>query len=131
MRTNDEIQAVWVANLKSKTNIVSLLSQTNEIREKQWQGDDFVYPAIRVSVEVFPSMTRCSDRATILIDIFSEEKSSKQCQGIGAAVAKEYHGKAFSVSNMRFSSVLVTRIGRVERSIYAWTQQIEISVWVS
>jgi hypothetical protein len=131
MRTNNEIQAAWISSLKSKTDITSLLSKVHEIRERQWQGDDFEYPAVRVSVELFPSTTRCSDRATILIDVFSEEKSSKECQEISAAIAKEYHGKPFSDGTLRFSSVLVTRISRVERSIYAWTQQIELSVWVS
>lgn len=50
MISNDLIQAALIAKLKADTALVAWLtaeSAANEIREIQWQGAQFVYPAVR------------------------------------------------------------------------------------
>ena len=48
MFSNYAVRAVLVDYLKNKSAIIGITS--TEAREKQWQGKDFVYPAIRVNI---------------------------------------------------------------------------------
>ena len=51
MIDNDDIQAGLVAYLKAQTTtIVALLDSSGEIKEDQWQGTTFLYPAVRVDL---------------------------------------------------------------------------------
>jgi hypothetical protein len=47
---NDQIQEAWVLYLKANTNILAELNDNDEIREDNWQGDEFSYPNIRVRI---------------------------------------------------------------------------------
>ena len=53
MISNDLVQAAIVAKLKADTTLVAWLtarSAENEIRESQWQGTVFSFPAVRVEL---------------------------------------------------------------------------------
>lgn len=53
MKAPDDVQAAIIAHLKADTALVAWLtarSAQNEIRENQWQGTDFTYPAVRVDL---------------------------------------------------------------------------------
>jgi hypothetical protein len=53
MISNDLIQAAIIAKLKADNTLVNWLSALDagaEIREAQWQGTVFVYPAVRVDL---------------------------------------------------------------------------------
>lgn len=130
--TNDDIQAAIVDYTKTLTSVVNLLTTSNEIRELNWQGDDFVYPNVRVSVDLTPSINGCAPyRAQIFFDCFSEDKSSHEAQTIAGAIQKAYHRVVFSQNNLKFSSVIVRNIRRAQRSIYAWQSTVEVEVLVN
>lgn len=90
---NDEIQEQVVSRLKADTALVAwltALSAESEIRENQWQGTDFTYPAVRVDAEMLdPVADTCHPRnglATLTIFCFSEQKSSRQCNTLARMV---------------------------------------------
>ena len=59
MRSIEEVQGAMISYLKSQSPVTSLLGGTTEIRESEWQGTDFVYPAVRLSIDWMPSVNGC------------------------------------------------------------------------
>ena len=84
---NETVQSSWVAYLKSKPQLVALLDSSLQIKEQQFQGDSFLYPAVRVAIDYYPSVNGCGpDGIDVYIDVFSAEKSSKEAAHISAVL---------------------------------------------
>lgn len=130
--TGEDIQAAFVAYLKTKTIVTSLLANASpvEVREAEWQGTDFLYPNIRISVDMVPQ--ECGPyNADITIDTFSGEKSSKQAVHISAILTGLLHKRSFTSLGLRFSTVRVMKVNRPDRSIVAWLSQVNLFVQVT
>ena len=124
---SETFKAAWIANMKADPVLLAKLNSTTEIRELQWQGTDFLYPAVRVSVDFMPSIRDCGpDDADINIHVYSEEKSSKQSVNIASYIHHKYHKHPFSQNGIRFSTVVVRKVENPERSIYAWETVVKI-----
>lgn len=85
----DLVQAEIVSVLKANGPLVGVVG--DEIREEQWQGTEFSYPAIRVSVGDFPDLMGGSCpglHGTISFRVltFSEEASSRQADQLGGLI---------------------------------------------
>lgn len=126
-------QAAWIAYLKSKTQLTSLLitsdtpNGADEIRELEWQGDDFHYPNVRVSMNYFPSINGCGpDDLDVFIDVFSEQKSSKQASQIAAVIQSILQKHPFTQDGVKFPMVWVEKVDRPNRDIYAWRVTLHI-----
>lgn len=100
---NDVIQSDIVTDLKADTAIVALLvaggSNASEVRELQYQGADFAYPALRAHIDDNrPIVTReqC-DHANLSFTIraFSEGGSSRTSSTLATAVNARYHRRNF------------------------------------
>ena len=104
--------------------------EQSEIRELDWAGEDFSYPNIRVTASVNPG--ECLDDVTVRISYFSEQKSSKESivgQGI---IAKQYHDKPFTRSNVRFSPLHVSSIPDAIRvSDTVWRADVNLTMKAS
>ncbi len=131
MATPETFQSSWIASLKSHPEITSLLVTSNtpngakEIKEAEWQGTDFFYPNIRVGLDFMPN--ECGpDDADVLIEVFSEEKTSKQAAHIASVIESLYHKRPFTADNVRWNTVIVKKVERANRSIYAWVSKIHI-----
>lgn len=127
--TDETFKASWIASLKSKPTLTSLLLPDGavSIKETQWQGTDFDYPAVRVAVDFMPSVNRCGpDDADITIEVFSAEKSSKQSAHIASVIYQLYHGHPFSSAGIMFNTVIVRKIHKPIRSVFAWITKIDI-----
>lgn len=133
MKTGVQIQQAIYEYLKTKTSVTSLLSSSAEIKESQWQGTIFDYPAVRISVDVFPNVAdNCPDRIECTIDTFSDEKSSLVAQQISGAIALVLHKIPFSQNSLNFSSVVVTKISRaVQTPESAWRSGVDFYAFVS
>lgn len=125
--TGNDVQASMYAYLKTKSSVTSLLDNANQIKENQWQGTDFLYPAIRISVDFYPSVNRCQERAEVHIRVLSEEKSSDETSRITGAIQNVLHRKPFSFLGVNFFSVIVDRVTHPERSIYAWESELVVT----
>jgi len=123
----ESTQAAWVAYLKSKTQLVSLLDSSLEIKESEYQADQFKYPAVRVSIDYFPSINGCGvDDIDVFIEVFSEEKSSKQAAHIAAVLQSLLHKHPFTQNGIKFPMVNVQKIHHPMRDIFAWKVTVPI-----
>lgn len=132
MKTSYEVRAAIIAYLKSQSTVTSLLTTNGQIKELQWQGDEFIYPAVRVGVDLFPNVAdNCPDRVEITIDSYSEEKSSSQSIQLSDAIAAVFHKKPFDQNGLNFSSVVVTSILKPTRNMFAWQSPVAFRADVS
>lgn len=125
--TPETFQSAWIADLKAQPTIVSLLpgGTGDEIREAEWQGTDFDYPNVRVGLDFIP--TECGpESADVLIEVFSDEKSSKDAAHIASIIYELYHKIPFTRNGVRFSTVIVKKVERPNRSIMAWNAKVHI-----
>lgn len=132
--TEETVQAAWISHLKSMPNLTSLLTGVSgtEIREYQWQGADFVYPALRVYVDVFPSLNGCgTDKANVCVEVYSEQKSSKEAKHISGVIVDAMHKKRFKSNGLDFPMVRVVKSDRADRSIFAWVCRVNFETLVN
>ncbi len=129
-----QVQSAVISYLKGQTSITSLLTGVSgtEIREYQWQGADFVYPALRVYVDLQPSLNGCGpDKAMVCIEAHTELKSSMTCQQLTGALTTLLHKKRFKSGGLDFPLVRVTDVIRPERTIYDWMSKVNVDVLVN
>lgn len=132
--TEETIQAAWISHLKANTTLTAEFTGVSgtEIREAQWQGADFVYPALRVYVDVFPSLNGCgTDRAVVCLEVYSEQKSSKEAKHIAGILVDQYHKKRFKAGGLDFPMVRVTEATHAMRDIYAWKCRVMLECLVN
>ena len=125
-------QEAWITDLKSHSDILNsgtFPSGTfpEEIREQEWQGTQFIYPNIRVSLDFMPSVNGCGpDNADVYIEVFAEDKSSKLASTIASYIFSLYHKVPFTSLGIRFSTVVVRKVSAPTRSIYGWMSKVHI-----
>lgn len=101
MIDNDLIQAALVAKLKANTALVNWLttfSAQSEIRESQWQGRDFFYPAVRVELgtQVEEGNPPCYSAIPFTVYSYSEKDSSREANQLAGYVNDAILRKAVS-----------------------------------
>ncbi len=131
IRTGNDVQAAWVAYLKSQITLTSLLANNSQVKESQWQGEIFSYPAVRVSVDFFPSINGCIPRANVFISIFSEQKSSDEASTIAGVIQNLVHRKPFTSAGVTSFMVIVQEVTHPERSIFAWQSEIKLNTLIA
>jgi hypothetical protein len=131
---NDQIQSAWVDYLKANTTILAELSDNDEIREDNWQGDEFSYPNIRVRIV---SNTPMEGRDCNLHDVvigtlaFSEQASSQQADRIAGIIMTELHDKQFVSENIAFGVRTSDLIPAVRTDERTWRSEAIMSIRVS
>ena len=124
---NETTAAAWIAYLKSKPQLVSLLDSSLQIKQNQWQGDEFLYPAVRFAVDYYPSVNGCGpDDIDVFIDVFSTEKSDKQAVHIAAVLDAILQKHPFTQNGLKFPLVWVKEIKKPFRDIFAWKSSLII-----
>jgi hypothetical protein len=115
MISNDVLQAALVARLKAQSTVTGLLNGATEIREQQWQGRNFDYPAVRVNlrtqVPLIPRQQCEWSRLSFSIYCLSEEKSSKEADELAGAVNAALNRTAWTVSSDGFRFFFVRSSG--------------------
>jgi hypothetical protein len=125
--TPTTFREAWIADLKAQPTLVAMIGNANRIKELEYQSTDWVYPAVRVSLEFRPASIYCGpEDADVEIDCFSEQKSSKEASDIASLVYELYHGKPFESAGIRFSTVVVRNVAKPEKDIFAWLVKVKI-----
>lgn len=93
------IQADLVADLLAYSTLTALLATAAEIREDQYQGTRFAYPAVRVAIlnqTYIPDREQC-DHALLAFSVrcFTEEASSKAADVLAGVVNGRLHRRNF------------------------------------
>jgi hypothetical protein len=110
MIRNSDVQAGWIAKLKANT-VVTALVPAVEVREESWKGTDFTYPNIRVKLGNLtpqnPSKNCQIFNSEVSIQVYSEQKSSKQADDIAGVIAEQFWGTSFTSNGVRFANVVL------------------------
>jgi hypothetical protein len=113
-----------------------MLGTDGQIKESQWQGTDFTYPAVRLGNDIIPNDKDCPpDTVEGTISVFTEEKSSKRCSQISSEIAKILHRTSFTsaVNGVKFIRITVTRVTYPNQleDMSIWQSQVQITALVS
>lgn len=95
---NDVLQAGVIAKLKVDANLIARLGGNDGgVKEDQYQGTRFTYPATRVDIQRQEPMNEahpCTlSNLFFTVRVYAEGTSSKPCDEITALVAKALHRK--------------------------------------
>jgi len=120
MIANDRVQAAIVAFLKADTALTAWLtarSAGSEIREAQWQGTIFSYPAVRVDLgtQLPDGLGTCytsNGQIPFTVYSYSEHDSSQQADQLAHLVNNALFGKQIS-GGTGFTTGLVKSDGLV------------------
>lgn len=112
---NDRIQAALLARAKSKASVLAKLSDTDEIREDQWQGRKFTYPAYRIKIIRNEPSNGCYQKVEFSFQTFSENSSSQQADDMCGTINDEFHEKSFSQNSIRFTGVSCSNLSPAMR----------------
>jgi hypothetical protein len=123
---NDQIKSAIVAKLKANTTITAQLKDTNEIREAQWQADNFTYPNIRVRViDNNPTLANCNlSTIRIGIGVFSEQDSSQEADKIAGIIANELHTQSFTSLTIKLSLMVENLKGAIRTDDRTWMSEV-------
>lgn len=127
MLRNDEIQTALIAKLKGNATIVALLSSSEDIKEDQWQGADFIYPAVRLQLNSNQPLAGgdCRHlRIGLSILVFSESDNSLEADKIAGIINNELHEKQFSSNGIAISLRTTNLIPAVKSDVRTWRSQI-------
>lgn len=113
----DIVKGVLLGYLKSISAVTNFLitegSSASEIREINWKGTDFEYPAIRLRIiRNEPDSSDC-DRSNIVASwlVFTEDQSSANADKLSGIIASYFESKQFS-SSLQGSDYSVS-LGRI------------------
>jgi len=131
---NDQIQAAIISYLKNNSDITGELpAGATEIREDQWQGDEFTYPNIRVRlINNDPDMKQC-DLHSVLFSclVFSESTSSQQADTIAGIIGITLHERSFMSNNIAFSATVTDLVPAIRSDRRTWRSEAIMSARVS
>lgn len=135
MLDNNDIRSAIVAWLKGNAAIVANLTAGGtgavEIRELWWQGEDFLFPNIRVTCSSsIPTQCDYSDIDAI-ISYFSEEKSSKKSLVGQGVIAKQLHKKSVSQNSVSLVNMRVINLPDAVQEGGIWKADVILSMRVS
>lgn len=134
MISDEVMQAAIIERIKTITSVTNLLGDgVNGVKEFDWQGDTFTYPAIRVDLETneysFDEQEQCKlQYAEFSIYVYSEERSSKQCSMIKGLLATALIGLGFrSSQNILVQKPrLIDNVPVIRQDDRLWRSQLKL-----
>jgi hypothetical protein len=131
MISDQLVQADLITKLKSIISVTTILPEgANGIKELQWQGDTFQYPAVRLDLEdcgyEFDEQEQCGLYfAEFSVYVFSEERSSKQCSTIKGLLENALTGLGWTGTNARYNRLrLAENIPAIRQDERTWRSQL-------
>jgi len=130
MMNNNDLQEAIVYRLKHNAALLAALSDTDEIREAQWQGIEFVYPCVRVALGNQVSALAGCELYNIAFSIlvFSEEESSKEANEIAYLVSEALE-TPFTYTTVKFLMLDGTLVDAV-RQDRTWVAKVNYATLV-
>jgi len=136
----DLIQGAIVSKLKANVALLAYLtarSASQEVRETNWQGTEFTYPAVRANGR---NMTpegnaECRENHTLVafeVHALSEQDSSQECMELAALVVDALFGKQLSGTGFKTGTInCLASAPPVRASLRVWrsTSQFQVRVY--
>lgn len=109
MISNEELQKAFITRMKADTGITIILGAGTEIREQQWQGRAFTYPAVRLALGIqipLVYMEPCEwSLLSFSVLCLSEQRSSKRADELAGAVNVCFHKSAWDEASYRLHKI--------------------------
>jgi hypothetical protein len=123
------VQAALVALLKADPLLVAALSSADAIKEAQWRGTKFAYPAVRVDISDMRPQGNgaCAKRwlATAgSILVYSKGDSSAECENILGLVENAIVGRHLSAAGLTSLEFRVDQVVYPFRETNLWRGEI-------
>lgn len=136
MIDNSKIQAALMTRLKGDATLVAKLSSSGDIKEAQWQGSQFVYPAVRVKLGTQTPQPgdSCNSNIPFTVSCFEENASSKKADELAGAVVALLHGACWCdiIQGVRFISVRTTGlVSAVREDATTWKSEANFQAIVA
>ena len=129
---NNTIQAAFVAYLKSKIALTSVLANANEIRENTWKGTEFKYPNVRVDLtDNKPGDIGCPQGIGVTLQVFSEKPSSLEADDIAGIIVDILHGIQFKQGTLNIALDATNVKPAIAIGETLWRSDVIMSGWVS
>lgn len=110
----EQTQAGLITYLKSMTTLVTALKgDATRIKEYYWQGEDFLYPAVRLQMGIqrAEGEPRCGMwLLPFYVLCFSEQKTSKEASQLASIVATIHGVEPGSLNGVSFVRFYVDQI---------------------
>jgi hypothetical protein len=127
MRRNDEIQAAILAYIKTVITITAEVTVI-EMREDQFQGEDYTYPNIRIrliSNNPLNDDPSCSHQnVTFSIMVFSEDASSLEADRIAGIINTALHGKSIISNSISFFFRTTNLVPAIRQDKTTWRSEV-------
>ena len=125
MISNNDIQEAIVAKLKADALLTSALATSAEIREDQFQGNDYKYPCVRVKIgEQVPKIPNCPIYSqSFIVQAMSELDSSKESNNV-AYLVSEAIKRGFTYKHVRFIMISRTLVEAVRNDTRTWLAEV-------
>jgi len=98
--SNQVLQKDIIADLKALVALTALLKAAADIKEDQYQGTTYGYPAVRVALArqaPYRIPEQCDHMTlTFSIRVYSEQESSKEADTVMGVIADRYHRHFFT-----------------------------------
>ena len=128
MISNDVLQETIVTFLKGKANLTVYLSSSGEIKEDQWKGSNFVYPAIRVQLinQTPPPNRQCTySILEFWVLCFTEDASSQNCDEIAGVVNNILHDHQIYGTKTFFSIMNIGLVPATSQGERVWQSVVK------
>ena len=134
----EEVQGALITKLKASTVPAMLIDvngvvHSDEIREVEWRGDKFYYPAIRVRVTHLTPTTvssSCTDvTCETSIFVIGEDYSSLRINQIASEIMQIFHGYSGTIGTIRMSGVgCVQHAANFRQEDGVWVAEVKMNL---
>lgn len=133
MVRNDQIKKALISHIKSKSDVTAILGDATEVREYNWQGTDYDYPAVRLQLRGNnPDDSGCAKSIiTFTWFCFDEETSSRMCDNLAGTLAEHYNKARFTSEGIRFFGCDVENIiPAIRQNVRTWRSEVQVRALV-
>lgn len=113
MEWNSDLQAAVLSELQGDATLTGWLASRgagDEVREAQWQGDEFVLPAVRINIGTQVPLDEGNCQANTTVDFtvscISEQPSSQEVDQLAGLVNDALLGVQLSGSTFRTAPIV-------------------------
>lgn len=119
--------------LRSYTPLVTIIGNQNNIKEAQWQGTNFIYPAVRFNVlnmsPVGDTECRLSQwNVSFYVESYSEKDSSAEVRDMSYHIGNALFGKRLTAYDV--NDVAVFKLMRIDFTTSDDAMRITERLWM-
>lgn len=126
MINHNIIQEFFITKLKENADLVNLMDGNGEVRERQWAGLSYDYPAVRVSSgpQSKTGNSNCMLDITIKITVFTRDSNDYLLNDIVYCICQQFEDKSYGI----YKTGSGITISESNRNGDIWHSEIQIQV---